>query len=164
MLDPRLDPRTRRRSASAAVAALLVALTVSAGAQDFPTHEAHIRYQGNHPDETTPDWSEDAQGITHDTDHWYLTQSFVLWRVPVGNDIASVEYGDPGVSWIHIANVPELWNDGHDHYGDLSLYTYAGTDYLLVPVQGGPDGLAIFRADDLTYIDHVPFPGGGGAG
>lgn len=41
----------------------------------------HI-FLGNDPDELKSDWSAEAQGLTHDAAHWYITQRHAIWRVP----------------------------------------------------------------------------------
>ena len=37
----------------------------------FHTNTYH--YLGNHPKERSHKWAENAQGVTHDGDHWYLS-------------------------------------------------------------------------------------------
>ena len=44
-------------------------------------------YLGNFPDERQDDWTDECQGVTHDRDHWFITQKGAVWRVPIGKDL-----------------------------------------------------------------------------
>src|SRR6185503_16152342 len=68
----------------------------------------------NRPDEGTPGWHEEAQGLAHDADNWYTTQNPAffspvpgippiggprLWRIPVTHKLSDgVSCGSGGVS------------------------------------------------------------------
>ena len=43
----------------------------------------------DYPFDRTHDWSDELNGVTHDADHWYITQKHRLWRFPVGHDLGS---------------------------------------------------------------------------
>src|SRR5262245_4466973 len=93
---------------------------------------------GNAPDEGNPGWHQEAQGLTHDADYWYVTQnpSFrgiidipLLWRIPVTTNLSSgVDCGAGGVSCKSIIETP-LFAAGYNHYGDLDFYDFNGQGY-----------------------------------
>lgn len=143
-----------------AVTALLF-LTLFSGigiAQDG--FESYYLYLGNHPSQDTPGWNEEAQGLTHDHNNWFITQREALWKIPVSQNLAApASPGMAGVERILLGNVPQLVNQGYNHFGDPSYYAFGGQGYILIPIEGGPPGLAVFRADTLQYVDHATFVG-----
>src|SRR5262249_46285401 len=42
------------------------------------------------PQEGEPPWSEEAQGVAHDEQNWFITQKDGLWKIPVGIDISDL--------------------------------------------------------------------------
>ena len=145
------------------------------------TGDAHLctehTYLGNNPDEGNPGWHEEAQGLAHDADYWYITQNpgFVrltpggpllggpqLWRVPVTTNLADgVDCGHGSVSCSALRDTP-LLGHGYNHYGDPDFYEFAGRPYVLVPIENGDEGpgVAVFRGDStLTFLAFAPFPG-----
>ena len=48
---------------------------------------AEHTYLGNYPDERQDDWTAECQGVTHDANHWFITQKNGVWRVPVGKNL-----------------------------------------------------------------------------
>ncbi len=131
------------------------AIGASSVALAQPGYHSYFLYQGNdHPNEAENYWSEEAQGLAHDDDHWYLTSALDLWRVPVGEDLAREE-PSANVRLKRIQDTP-LGAQGYDHYGDLELFVRDGRKYLFIPVTGGPcPAIAVFEPDTLVYIDHV---------
>ncbi len=132
-----------------------------ASAQDY---EAYYLYLGGYPVAET-NWSDDVQGVAHDDNNWFITNTTFLWKIPVERDLRTVTTASPGVTRHSFGSYPELAS--YDHFGDPDVYRYSGTDYLVVPIENGdatctsgpPGAIAIFRCADLSYIDHVAFTG-----
>ena len=121
-------------------------------------YEAYYLYLGNNPSDLEADWTDEAQGLAHDDTHWYISQRGFLWRVPVDVGLNAVSISTPGVIRRSLSSVPKLTAEGYDHFGDISVHRFGQTDYLLVPIEGGAAGLAVYVADSLTYIDHAAWP------
>lgn len=145
------------------------------------TGAAHVcathTYLGNNPSEGNPGWHQEVQGLAHDADYWYITQNPAfrispfdnpptlaggprLWRVPVTHDLgADADCGSGSVSCGDL-RVTALLGGGYNHYGDPDVYEFGGRGYVLVPIEGGVAGVAIFRADaTLQFLASAPFPG-----
>ena len=105
-------------------------------------------------------WSNDVQGVAHDDDHWYITATEVFWKIPVEQDLNTVSLASPGVVLKTFGHYPDL--AGYDHFGDPDVYRYAGTDYLLLPIENHdgnmPGAIAILRCADLSYVAHFSLP------
>lgn len=137
---------------------------LAASADDWPEpYESYFLYYGQHPKEKEAGWHQDAQGITHDENYWFITQSDTdgepeersLWKIPVTHDLESVSPSDPGVTRISLDDVKPLCDLGYNHLGDLSYYEYKGEGYLVIPVEGGTiPALAVFRSSNLDYVGH----------
>lgn len=158
------------------VSALRLALVLT-GILTLPTiaqsqhYESFYLYVSDHPDEKEPGWSEDVQGITHDTTYWYITQSDKndsdpaersLWKIPVEHDLAAeAKPGMNGVERTILDYVPQLGGIGYDHFGDLDYYEDGGQGYLIIPIEDGDGGtnldpvIALFRSSDLGYVGHA---------
>lgn len=137
------------------VVLLLIAWPATVTAQSG--YQAHYLYLGHdRPSYVENYWSEEAQGLAHDGDHWYLTSALDLWRVPVGDDIAAEEPG-PNVRHKSIEDT-RLSDFGYNHFGDLEHFEHDGRRYLFIPITGPEDGpchaVAAFDPDTLEYIDH----------
>jgi hypothetical protein len=149
-------------------AIVLAAAPALADAQVCTQHT----YLGNRPDEGNPGWHEEAQGLAHDADNWYVSQNpgfFVvggtiqggpkLWRIPVTHDLADgVDCGDTGVSCKRLFDTP-LFGLGYNHYGDIDFFQTGGRSFLVVPIEGGDPGpaMAFFRGDDtLEFLGLAP--------
>lgn len=74
---------------------LLLLAPGSSNAQQ--AYEAYYNYLGNYPHEKETGWHQDAQGLTHDQDNWFITQRKRLWKIPVTQDLNDVDSNDPGV-------------------------------------------------------------------
>ena len=144
------------------------------GSEGFPNYEAAIRFIGEYPANEDPDWSDRNQGVTHDCCNWYFTQTYQIWKIPVGVDLMEATDGENGVFFRALAlfpegtDYPDLLNEGYDHFGDPCYYEHSGKGFLVVPVEdntgGGPAMcgiLAFFRPEDLSYIDHCCINNGG---
>lgn len=148
----------------ALVAVLALWQALPAAAQGgSPPYESYYLYLGEHPSYEENGWSEDVQGLTHDRDYWYISQTWELWKIPVTRDLAWVDSAGGGVSYVNLTSVSQL--AGYGHAGDLCYHQYGGVGYLLIPLEGssGP-GLAVFRAQNLQYLAHASLPGTDSAG
>ena len=58
-------------------------------------------YLGNYPKERQDDWTSECQGLSHDANHWFITQKGAVWRVPLEKDFPGsagfTACGAPGV-------------------------------------------------------------------
>ena len=52
-------------------------------------YEAYHLHLGNYPS-VGPGRHENAQGLPHDSDNWFITQTLDLWKAPVPHDLDSV--------------------------------------------------------------------------
>lgn len=127
-------------------------------ADDWPEpYESYFLYYGRHPSNENTGWHDNAQGITHDENCWFITQKGRLWKIPVTHDLESVSPSDPGVSRISLGDVEPLHDLGYDHFGDLSYYynKYDREGYLVIPLEGGiVPALAVFRSSNLDYVGY----------
>ncbi|GAB4565724.1 MAG: hypothetical protein Tsb0020_16770 [Haliangiales bacterium] len=133
-------------------------------------HYKPIEYLGNHPKEHSPSWTENAQGVTHDEDHWYITQNYQspvhkvatfgmgkqlrprLWKIPITHNLAD----DPPGGYVTMPD--ELLSEGlnsvaYDHFGDLDRYE----EFLFIAVtgRGGRPPLAVVYTTERVYVDHA---------
>lgn len=164
MIRPGLLQRTLVMSLGAAIG---VAVPPAAGgAPSFPTPEAYLRYLGPYPDEDDDsDYGSEANGITHDDGNWYITHNSYgvrLWRVPVSVPLADLSSSHPLVTVTSINQMDNgsenLGDLGYNHYGDLGHYSYAGTDYLLIGMSGGPCAAVIAVrcvGGEFDYLDRA---------
>jgi hypothetical protein len=130
-------------------------------------------YLASYPDETTATlgWNEDVQGITHDDDHWYITQKERLWKIPVTCNFGSGWYClSGGILIKDLRDFPAL--SDYNHFGDPAYWNpaccypdFKGPDFVVAPLEGNgvSPAIGVFRADDLSYAGHVPLPGQNGA-
>jgi len=148
----------------------IVILQVNVWPQQF---EHYFLYLGTYPYSANTGYHEDVQGITHDKDCWYITQSDAddsdpaersLWKIPISHDLSSVSPNDSGIKRISLDDITELASKAYNHFGDLSYYKnekYDGKGYLVIPVTGSSAGIiAVFRASDLGYIGSAALSGG----
>ena len=80
----------------------------------------------------------EIQGVTHDNDNWYFTWTFdntgYLCKVPVGVPLENDAFADPRVSIVNMAQFPPLNQGTYWHWGDPDHFTFAGIDYIAVPI------------------------------
>ena len=119
------------------------------------SYEAYYLFLGNYPNEANPGWHEEAQGLTHDRDNWFISQKEYLWKIPVTHNLNSVSPTAPGVKRIGLGGIPELKD--FNHFGDPDYYEFEGRGYVIVPLEHVDDhkpcnAIAVFRADSLKYI------------
>jgi hypothetical protein len=163
------------RDRSVRALAVACAAAVSAAPPALAQLCSQHTYLGNRPDEGSPGWHVEAQGLAHDADNWYITQNPPLirvggqvfggpklWRVPVTRDLASgVDCDHDGVSCSEL-RLTALLKLGYDHFGDLDFHETGGRRFLMVPVEHGDPGpgVAFFRGDDsLEFLGVAAFPG-----
>jgi hypothetical protein len=127
---------------------------VNIWSQDF---ESYYLYLGDYPREANTGWHEEAQGVTHDDDNWFITQDVALWKIPVTHNLWSVSPIDPGVLKKTFADYPNLTNAGYGGFGDLDYYKYNGIGYLAIGLSSAtlPPAVGIFKASDLSYVAHA---------
>jgi len=122
-------------------------------------YEAYYLYLGDYPGNANPGWHDNAQGIAHDQNNWFITQEKDLWKIPVTYDLNSVSASDSGVKQIRLRDIPELVKAGYNHFGDLEYYESQG--YLIIPIEDSVNhfpcsAVAAFKvdnkADNLEYI------------
>ncbi len=163
---------------------MLVILSDSLAEQQ--SYEGYYLYIDEYPKEESPGYHEDVQGLTHDGNNWFITQSDAddsdqeersLWKIPMTIDLNNVSDHTPyvppseydylvsfkDVHVIYLDNIPDLANQSYNHFGDLSYYKYENSKgneigYLVVAVEGmhHPPVMAVFRSDDLFYIGKAP--------
>jgi len=153
---------------AAAVAMLLITVPLPTWAalnDSCPTYT----YLGNSPnDSDAPDWSEQAQGVANDGEHWFFTHQNKLFKYDA--EWKAKGWGDDNGK-IKSVGIPGGLEDlGINHFGDLDHYG----GYLFVPFEGQDieiikDALgsvveihitpisiiAVFRATDLVFVDSM---------
>ncbi len=129
----------------------------------FPNYEAHTRFIGEYPANDDPDWSNDLQGLTHDAGNWFITQTWQIWKIPVGVDLNHAADGQNGVFYKELdgGDYAILEALGYDHFGDPCYYEHNGTGFVIVPVEDNDDSenrcgaLAFLNPGNLSYISHT---------
>jgi len=127
-------------------------------------YEAYYMHAGNYPVGETQ-WSDDAQGVAHDDSNWFITNTHFIRKIPVQHDLRTVTLLSAGVIYRTIGSYPQI--QGYNHFGDPDTFTYAGVDYLVVPIENGestcgsgpPGAVLILLCSDLSYVWHTAFPG-----
>jgi len=137
--------------------------------QSSPDWPEHYEYLGNYPNDRENGWSDELQGVAHDSAHWYFTQRGRLWKFPVTHDLNTKVNAAKAKHGILTTRIPSpLRNDGYNHFGDPDYYR----GVLLVPTEGerwksiGDTAVhvpivpvvAVFRASDLRYLGHLQLP------
>src|SRR5262245_40623886 len=92
--------KVREKGIVSAPTIVWAVLTLSACLGSAAEFEAYYLYLDNYPRNAHPDWTDGgtgSQGIAHDNDNWYITSQNVLWKVPVGVDLAQSVQNEPGV-------------------------------------------------------------------
>jgi hypothetical protein len=117
-------------------------------------------YLGNHPHERQDDWTSECQGVSHDANHWLITQKGSVWRVPLEKDLR--DHLQDGVDGVLRRPIPV---SGYDHFGDPDAH--GGTLYIplegkrwifpLLTVSRVPR-IAAFRTSDLHFLWSAPLP------
>ncbi len=136
------------------------ATTLCAYAQLSESYYLHV---ANYPLGETL-WSNDAQGVAHDENNWFITDTELIFKIPVQHDLRTVSLASSGVLLRDLAEYSEL--SGFHHIGDPVVYRFGTSDYLLVPIEGPgmPGSIAVFHCANLAYIDHASLNQVGDAG
>lgn len=126
------------------------------------------KYLGNHPEEETPDYSENVQGITHDTNHWYITNDKKIFKYHVAADLATNKYTEK-------KGIPHsLLEAGYDKFKTIDCFNsvlyipmnynygylvnqafYSGPEVLSKIPEEKPPIVALFDAETLDFIGCV---------
>lgn len=53
-----------------------------------------LAFKGNHPEDLVANWTHQANGLTHDEDFWYSTQTFAISRIPKSVPLAEARDAD----------------------------------------------------------------------
>lgn len=156
-----------------ALALILIAAgdSVSQDTRTLGPYESYYRHIGNYPHNEETPFSERMQGVSHDHDHWYITQKAYLWKIPVGIDLGDMpddgDWEQVGIRRVYLHDLQPLHEAGYNHLGDLTYH--AG--YLVLPlecVQGPcngktpPPAIGVFRASNLELLgyDEIITPDG----
>jgi hypothetical protein len=138
-------------------------------------YQQYFRYSDSYPDDVSNNgFVEEANGIAHDDDYWYITNNKywvafpyftqVLWKIPVTQNLYGIGINTPEVSHVRMDQIicpyggqqVVLGGLGYNHFGDLVAYKRKEDNkyYLLVPIENGIPGpaVAVFRAEDLQCL------------
>lgn len=86
------------------------------------------------PSNSTNAWSEEAQGITHDESHWYVTDRWTIRKFQMEQSLDSAK----GVLSVGLPG------DGCNHFGDITFYDRQ----LWAPLEGCNDYARIYVYDE----------------
>jgi hypothetical protein len=133
--------------------------------------ELYFKYLGTYPADANPGWHDEAQGLAHDHQNWFVTRRDSVWRIPLGLGLEGTRRGA-----IHknLSDYPALWI--YHHFGDPDYVEVDGRGYVVVPLQQGnlltpfdcelagpvlcarsgvANGIALFNAEDLQFVAHA---------
>jgi hypothetical protein len=123
----------------------------------------HHVYLGNYPSNHDSDWTDGLQGVAHDGEHWYFTQTNKIYKFHVTTPLTR-----GASSAVSSSSMPAVLAQlGGDHFGDPDHIRWRGRGYLFVPVESGSNGkeidlrprIAVFSTDDaLKYLGSCPLP------
>jgi len=146
----------------------VVAALLASGVGSLPgdawgvDYEGYYLFNGEYPsDEETSysgEGSDNIQGITHDDDNWFISQTLQLWKIPVACDLNNDDDFShcPGAIHKQLSDYAEL--AGYNHIGDMSYYE----GYVVAAVEAASPqthAIVLFRADDLSYVGRAELPG-----
>jgi hypothetical protein len=149
--------------------ALLLICSAISSAQ--PRYESYYLFLGNHPNNNSPGFHENVQGIAHDADHWFISQlhqefgfpppppTAAIWRIPVAHDLDDVSPSDPGVTRKLLSDYPALIP--YNHAGDIVYFEYQGHGLVILPLEGDDVSPALAVLDsgtNMAYLALAPVP------
>jgi hypothetical protein len=119
--------------------------TSSIAAQPAGGKRVAFKYLGNYPNDRETFWTSEANGIAHDSGHWFITRNSAptLFRFRLVDDLnvtaAVQQVGMPSV----------LASRGCNHFGDPDQYG----GYIFMPVEcsNGLTVVAVFDAVNLAF-------------
>ena len=112
-------------------------------------------YLGNYPNGKETLWSNKCQGVTHDTTHWYITQTLQIWKIPVSTDLEFSKKA-PGTQVLLLP--PELQKVSYDHFGDLDYWE----GYLFIALENKgkkkPPSVVLWDAHNFKFCSVAQLP------
>jgi len=143
-----------------ALLALSLLLALPSAAVGERLYESYYHYLGNRPYEGSPYWSDNTQGITHDSENWYISQESSIWKIPVTEDLGNEDWYGSRYRMEDV--IPDLWHDteppytGYNHLGDMDHHVHNGVGYLVTAVTGNdvPPIIIVFRSSTMSYVGH----------
>ncbi|HRI20838.1 MAG TPA: hypothetical protein PLA68_07780 [Panacibacter sp.] len=90
-----------------------------------------FKHLNDYPSDRETGWSEELQGVSHNDDHWFITQKNRLWKIPVSVDLNSDMDGDDPARGIFTAPIPPVLANDYNHLGDLDYnngYLFIGLE------------------------------------
>lgn len=110
--------------------------------------EFFFNYLGDYPSDSNPGWHEEAQGMAHDHNNWFITQRDTLWKIPLGFNLDGLRRAARHRA---MRDYPAL--AAYNHFGDPDYAEIDGRGYLVVPLENGlRSAIAVFNAEDLAYV------------
>ena len=114
-----------------------------------------FRHLNDYPDDRETGWSEEVQGISHNDDHWFITQKDRLWKIPVSVDLNSDIEGDDPARGIFTVPIPPVLTDEYNHFGDVDY----NNGFLFIGLENTDTEptarMLCFDADTLEFIGSV---------
>lgn len=134
---------------------ILISLFVSTYVWSFS-----LKYVSQYPDHSSVQWAIDNQGVTHDDNHWYISQRYYIWKIHKSLPLAKVvNTRHPKVRKIGIPN--HLRKRHYNHFGDITYYE----GLIYVPLEGKrpsngevPNLLLTYDANTLNLIGEYVLP------
>ncbi len=115
----------------------------------------NFEYLGNYPNGKETRWSNKCQGVTHDADHWYITQTLQIWKIPASADLDFSEKTPES----QVLLLPEhLQRAGYNHFGDLDYWE----GYLFISLENKskskPPAIILWDAKNFKYFSGAILP------
>lgn len=103
-------------------------------------------YKGDYPRDQENFYSNNLQGLAHDNEHWFITTTDRIYRIPLSFDLSTGK-NNPGFPSLSIPV------NGYNHFGDPDVDREHGILYVpLTGPPGKPPRIAAFRTTDFEYI------------
>lgn len=111
-------------------------------------------FLGDYPKERENFFSQNVQGLAHDSGYWFITNTENIFKVPLSYDLNSSSHHP---SFPPVKMPLPLGLMGYDHFGDPDVRD----GFLFVPIEGPGKAprVAVFRTSDLAYLSSVIIPG-----
>lgn len=107
------------------------------------------KYIGEYPKNRRNGWQVNIQGVCHDDNNWFFSQTEKLWKFPVTHDLnKKVTEADPD-NGILMLDFKKYLNTDKVHIGDIDYCD----GYIFAPIENhGKPYIAVFSANDLSFI------------